>query len=168
LATACEEYERAVDFLEVSLQIFHELGAEDNLIDAMCYLAENYLDWGNLVDAIQWSQKANSALTKDGTESVGDSVQAGRVLRVQGAISRLEGKLGQANKSLLESREIFSAALEKLELARTTFELGVLAIDMKDYEKAQKYFTHAKEVFSKVGAKKELERVETKFEMIAL
>ncbi len=168
LATACEEFERAVGLLEFSLQIFDELGAEDNLIDAMCYLAENYLSWGNLGDAIQWSQKANSALTEDGKEPVGDSVQAGRVLRVHGAISRLEGKLEQADKSLLESQEIFGAALEKLELARTSFELGLLAIDMKDYECAQKYFKHAKEIFSKVGAKKELERVDAKFEMIVI
>ena len=166
LETAIGEYERAVNLLDESLQIFEELGAEDNLIDAMCYLAENYLAWGNLADSIQWSERANSALTGDEAELVGDSVQAGRVLRVQGAIARLQGNLEQADQFLLESAEIFSAALEKLESARTAYELALLAIDMNQTERAQEYFNQAREIFSYVGAKKELERVDAKFEII--
>lgn len=167
LETACEEYQHAVDFLEESLQIFEELGAEDNLIDAMCYLAENFLTWGNLDCSIQWSQRAISALTNDGAEPDGGSVQAGRVLRVQGSIYRLQGNLDQASRFLLKSQGIFSAAMEKLESARTDYELGLLALDMNDFEGAQKHFKRAKDIFSDVGAKKELERVDAKNVIIA-
>jgi tetratricopeptide (TPR) repeat protein len=149
-------------------QIFEELGAEDNLIDAMCYLAENYLAWGNLADSIQWSERAYSALTGDGAEQVGDSVQAGRVLRVQGAIARLQGNLEHADQFLLESAKIFSAALEKLESARTAYELGLLAMDLNETGRAQEYFNQAREIYTDVGAKMELQRVDTGLSKIAV
>jgi predicted ATPase/class 3 adenylate cyclase len=168
LETALKGYERAVGLLDESLQIFEELGAEDNLIDAMCYLAENYLAWGNLADSIQWSERAYSALTGDGAEQVGDSVQAGRVLRVQGAIARLQGNLEHADQFLLESAKIFSAALEKLESARTAYELGLLAMDLNETGRAQEYFNQAREIYTDVGAKMELQRVDTGLSKIAV
>ena len=168
LETAFQGYERAVDLLDDSLQIFEELGAEDNLIDAMCYLAENYIAWGKLADSIQWSERANSALTGDGADPVGDSVQAGRVLRVQGAIARLQGNLELAGQFLLDSAEIFSAALEKLESARTAYELALLANDVNETERAQEYFNQAREIYTDVGAKMELQRVDTGLQNIAV
>jgi predicted ATPase/class 3 adenylate cyclase len=158
LQTAQRGYEEAVDYLDESMQIFEELGAQDNLIDAMCYLAENYLIWGNLDSAIRWSENARHSMTDKLAE---DSVQAGRVLRIQGAIARLEGDHEQSRRSLLESAQIFNAAYEKLESARTAYELGLLAIEIGDNDDAEGYFHEAKSIFSEVGAIKELRRVES-------
>jgi len=158
LQTAQGGYKEAVDYLDESMQIFEELGAQDNLIDAMCYLAENYLIWGDLESSIQWSENARQSMTDKLAE---DSVQAGRVLRIQGAIARLEGDHEQARRSLLESAQIFNAAYEKLESARTAYELGLLAIEMGDNDDAEGYFHEAKSIFSEVGATKELGRVES-------
>jgi predicted ATPase/class 3 adenylate cyclase len=161
LETAFGEYERAIGFLEESLQIFEELEAQDNLIDAMCYLAECYLAREQLEQSIQWSERAWERLTGDGTELEEASVQAGRVLRLQGAIARQEGNLEHANQSLQDSARIFGAALEKLESARTAYELGLLALDLNDPERAFAHFNQAREIFAEVGAVKEKQRVET-------
>ncbi len=160
LETASGRYNRSVELLDESLKIFEELGAQDNLIDAMCYLAECYLAWGQLEKSIQWSEEAWEALTGDGAGLAEDSVQAGRVLRLQGSIARQEGDLDLADQNLLYSAEIFSAALEKLESARTAYELGLLALDLNDSERANGYFSQAREIFTEVGANKELQRVE--------
>ncbi len=165
LETALGGYERAVVLLDESVQIFTELGAEDNLIDAMCYQAENYLAWGEVADSIQWSEKARQGLTGKLAE---DSVQAGRVLRLQGSIARRQGDLEQAKLSLLESAQIFGAAYEKLESARTAFELGLLAQDLNDSDSAQESFNEASVIFTEVGAEKELQRVETAMIQIAV
>jgi tetratricopeptide (TPR) repeat protein len=129
---------------------------------------ENYIAWGKLAVSIQWSERANSALTGDGAGPVGDSVQAGRVLRVQGAIARLQGNLELAGQFLLDSAEIFSAALEKLESARTAYELALLANDVNETERAQEYFNQAREIYIDVGAKMELQRVDTGLQNIAV
>lgn len=160
LETTFEEYPQAVEHLSLGRQIFEELGAQDNLIDAMCYLAECYLAWGGVEKAILWSDKSWEALTKEGAESTGESVQAGRVLRVQGAINRKQRDLDVAGQRLRESAKIFSAAFEKLELARTAYEQGLLAIDLGDLSTADEYFELARDVFSEVGAEGELQKLE--------
>jgi tetratricopeptide (TPR) repeat protein len=148
------------------MQIFEELDAQDNLIDAMCYLAECYLDWGDIENAIHWSKMSRDGLTSGGSEPMGDSVQAGRVLRLQGAINRKRGNIDLAQHNLQESAIIFSAALEKLESARTAYELGLLALDMNDLKAADEYFEQAKAVYFEVGADRELLRVATDLDRI--
>jgi hypothetical protein len=69
---------------------------------------------------------------------------------------------------LLESAQIFGAAYEKLESARTAFELGLLAQNFNDSVNAQKYFNEATEIFTEVGAEKELQCVETAMIQIAV
>jgi hypothetical protein len=69
---------------------------------------------------------------------------------------------------LLESAQIFGAAYEKLESARTAFELGLLAQDLNDSESAQDSFNEARVIFTEVGAEKELHRVETAMIQIAV
>lgn len=165
LKSAQGGYEQAVELLNESLQIFEELGAQDNLIDALCYLAENYLTSGEFDEAIIWSEKAQQALDENLAE---DSVQAGRVYRIQGAIARFQGDLVHSANLLLESTQIFRAAYEKLESARTSYELGLLALELADIDGAQEYFSEARDTFSEVGADKELQRVESTMNKIAV
>ena len=89
-----------------------------------------------------------------------DSVQFGRVLRLQGTIARHQGEFSRAEKLLLESAKIFSMAYEKLESARTAYELGILALIQTNYSEAQQYFVEARTIFDEVGADKELLRLD--------
>ena len=161
LNTARGQYERSIEVLKESMQIFEELGAQDNLIDTMCYLAENYLAWGDLEGSIGWSDKADRELTEYNIDMSEDgSVQLGRVLRLQGTIARHQGEYSRAEKLLLESAKIFNAAYEKLESARTAYELGVLSLTRTNYTEAQQFFLAARTIFDEVGADKELLRLD--------
>ena len=160
LESAGGGYERAEELLRESQNIFEELGAQDNLVDAQCYRAENYLAWGKIEPATQWSEIARSRLKMDGGDLEGDSVQSGRVLRLQGSIARRQGNLEQSERYLRESADIFQAAMEKLESARTAYEMGLLALENNDPASAQTHFGQARQIFFEVGAEKELEQVD--------
>lgn len=168
LQTAINQYNQAAKSLFDSIELFEDLGAQDNLIDAMCYLSENHLAMGDLKGSIRWIDKAHEILIGTQGDLSEDSVQSGRVLRLQGAIARLQGDLERANQLLLESAEIFSAAYEKLESARSAYELGLLAIDQADYPNAQKFFNDARVLFDEMGAGKEIHRVDSLMEKLTV
>ncbi len=157
-------YERADELLAHSQEIFEELGAQDNLVDAFCYRSENYLAWGNFGSAAHWCRIARSKLAIDGGELASDSVQSGRVLRLQGSLARIQGELNQSGYYLQESADIFQQAMEKLESARTAYELGLLELDRGKPGRAALCFEQAREIFIEVGAQKELERVDSQLE----
>ena len=167
LNTARGQYEHSIEMLDESMQIFEDLGAQDNLIDTMCYLAENHLAWGDLEGSIRWSEKAHHELADDNGDLLDGSVQLGRVLRLQGTIARHQGEYARAEKLLLESAKIFSAAYEKLESARTAYELGLLALTRTKYSEAQHFFLEARTIFDEVGADKELLRLDFAMSQIA-
>ena len=133
-------------------------------MDAYCYRSENYLAWGNFESAAHWSRIARSKLAIDGGELASDSVQSGRVLRLQGSLARIQGELNQSGHYLQESADIFQQAMEKLESARTAYELGLLELDRGKPGRAQTHFEQAREIFIEVGAQKELERVDSQLE----
>lgn len=160
LEASFENFPPSVDTLQRSTEIFEELGAKDNLIDAMCYLAESYLAWGDIEKSRHWCERSWEGLNEDGSGLTSDSVQAGRVLRLQGSINRQQGNLDLAQEKLYKSADIFSAALEKLESARTAYEQGILALELDDFEAADEYFKYAKDIFTEVGADMDLKKVE--------
>jgi len=160
LESAQGGYQRAEDLLAESQEIFEELGAMDNLMDAQCYRADNFLAWGDIPGAVRWCEEARENLAQDSSELAVNSVQSGRVLRLQGSLARIQGELDQSAKYLQESAEVFRLAEEKLESARTSFELGLLAQEQGQLEEAQEYFELARTVFIDVGARKEAQRVD--------
>ena len=100
----------------------------------------------------------------DWGELASDSVQSGRVLRLQGSLARIQGDLDQSGEYLRESADIFQQAMEKLESARTANELGLLALEQGNSSAAQPQFDKARQIFIEVGAQKELERVDSLLE----
>jgi tetratricopeptide (TPR) repeat protein len=159
-------HEAAEILLQDSQAIFDELGAQDNLVDAYCYQSENYLAWGRLEQAIACCEKAQSHLLTEQQGQVAESVQSGRVLRLQGSIARQQGDLERAEQYLQESAQVFEAALEKLESARTAFERGLLALELDQANRANAYFREAQAIFSEVGAEQELERLHAKLDAV--
>lgn len=164
LKSSQNDFSAADTLLAQSQEIFEQLGAQDNLVDAYCYRTENCLAWGDLESAKQWCRIASSRLAKDGGELANDSVQSGRVLRLQGSLARIQGDLQLSDQYLQESAEIFQLAMEKLESARTAYEIGLLALDQGDQRKAQENFEQASQIFTEVGARKENERVKSRLE----
>jgi tetratricopeptide (TPR) repeat protein len=87
------------------------------------------------------------------------SIQKGRLLRYQGVIARLRKDPDRAKKILAESYEIFTSSSEKLESARTLYELGLLARDQGDILRSQSLFDEARLLFTQIGAEKDIEKV---------
>jgi adenylate cyclase len=160
LRTAQGEAAESERFLRKSLRIFGELGAQDNLVDTVYYLGENAFIQGDLSSAEEWVRQAGSLLNDLDKEEQAVSVQRGRVLRLEGAIARVKGEVGQAEQLLRESAEIFNASFERLEWARTATEQGLLALSQRDGRLAKKCFLKAKDIFNQIGAMVDLSRVE--------
>ena len=166
LRTAQGQAEESERFLRKSLRIFEELNAQDNLIDAVYYLGENSIIQGDLSEASEWARKAGRFLNDLQGEEKAISVQRGRVLRLEGAIARMNGEVGQAERLLQESAEIFNASYERLEWARTALELGLLAISQHDSRLARQHFQEARAIFALIGAKVDLKRAEEAFPIL--
>ena len=159
------QFPEAENQLQECMHVFEELGAQDNLIDAATYMAENYLAQGNFKRSMSWAVKSLDLIEKNGNQG-GGSVQYGRILRLQGAISRRRGDMEGAHQMLEESAAIFNASYEKLEAARSEFELGLLASNQDNYLKARGHFQEARMIFGQLGADKELQRVEEALSLI--
>jgi class 3 adenylate cyclase/tetratricopeptide (TPR) repeat protein len=159
LSASQGQFLEAENQLQECMHVFEELGAQDNLIDAATYLAENYLAQGDFERSMNWAVKSLDLIRENGNQG-GGSVQYGRILRLQGAISRRRGELEGARQMLEESAALFHAAYEKLEAARSEFELGLLAYMQDDSLKARGHFQAARMTFGKLGADTELQRVE--------
>jgi len=168
LESAIGNFDQADQLLAQSQVIFEELGAQDNLVDAHCYRSENYLAWGDFEKAAHWCSVARAGLAVDGGELANDSVQSGRVLRLLGSLARIQGQLGRSGGFLQQSADIFQQAMEKIESARTAYELGLLELERGKPGKAHEYFLQARETFIEVGAQKELARVESQLETIPI
>jgi predicted ATPase/class 3 adenylate cyclase len=160
LRTAQGQSSESEQLLEESLRIFMELGAQDNLIDAVYYLGENCFAQGDLLCASEWASKADEFITNASVDEKTGSVQRGRVQRLHGAIARVNGDIDQAGKRLLESAEIFNASYERLESARTALERGLLASAQKNYLEARQQFQEARLIFRQLGADVDLQRTE--------
>ena len=160
LKAAQGQYEQAETYLNESVQILEELGAQDDLIDAGYYAAENCVYQMDLDRAHRWIDRSFEILKNIDKGALSGSVQHGRLLRLQGAIARIQGEYHLAEELLHESADIFSASYERLEAAKTILELGNLARCMDKFLEARKNFQEARILFYQFGAEKYLKRAE--------
>jgi class 3 adenylate cyclase/tetratricopeptide (TPR) repeat protein len=161
LMTELNLFAGAARLLDSGLHLFADLGSQDNMIDALGYLAENSLSWGDSEGGIRWTQAMSEAIAKATTDGSADvPIQRGRMLRLRGRIARLRKEFDRAGQSLTESYNIFIASTEKLESARTIYELGLLARDQAEDFKSQQLFHEARLLFQQIGAERDLKKVE--------
>ncbi len=159
LRTSQEEFKRSDDYLRQSIRIFDELEARDNLIDAYYYLGENYFAQENLEAARLWISQAYETMSMEvyGDDAT-NSVQRGRVLRLEAAIACKENKFELASCLLNESGQIFDASYERLETARTAYESAVLAQRQGRVMESRQRFQEARLLFQQIGAEQDLHR----------
>jgi tetratricopeptide (TPR) repeat protein len=168
LRTAQGQSAQAEQLLTDSLQIFEELGAQDNLIDTNYYLGENCFAAGDLSQALEYTRRADEIMSNADGDERSSSVQRGRILRLYGAIARLSGEVDRAQTLLRESVEIFNASSERLEGARTAFEFGLLSNADKNYLEARQYFQEARLIFRQLGADLDLRRTEEALHQLSM
>lgn len=160
LRTAQGQYKEADELLVESISVLDELGAQDDLIDSAYYLGENCFAQGDLVNAMEWLDKARAIMENEITSDLSLSVQRGRLLRLEGSMARVQGEWRNAKRLLLESASIFHASYERLESAKTALELGFLAHAQKNILEARHYFQEARLIFKQLGAETSLKKTE--------
>jgi len=166
LRTAQGNFGQAEKLLSESIQILEELGAQDDLVDAGYYAAENCFAQVDLDCALSWINESLEMMKDIDKEGLGASVQRGRLLRLRGAIARVQGEYQSAEELLNESANIFSASYERLEAAKTVLELGNLAYCQDNILEARQHFQEARLLFYQFGAEKYLKLAEKTLEQL--
>jgi tetratricopeptide (TPR) repeat protein len=158
--TSLSKYSNATRLLSSSMSLFEEIGSLDHKIDGMGYLAENCLACGDPESAIKWCRSMEDTIAMREEASELTSLQMGRLFRIKGKIARFSREPDRATNLLNEGYRIFKSSSEKLESARTIYELGLLAKDQGDQRKANKLFQEAHMLFEEIGADYDLRTVE--------
>lgn len=166
LNTAKRNYARSEKLLQDSISILEELGAQDNLIDAAYYRAENCIAQGKIECALEWIDKSFEFMPLEEGEESAVAVHRGRLLRLQGCAARLNSDWSAARSFLMESAAILNATYERMESAKTALELGYLARSQNSFLEARQYFQEAKLIFKQVGADLYLEKAEEGLHLI--
>jgi tetratricopeptide (TPR) repeat protein len=160
LKTAQGLYPQAEALLAESIRIVDELQAQDSLVDALYYLAENYISQGDLLQAEKWIGRSLEILNSIHRSPSEDSVIYGKMLRLQGIIARTKGDFDKAEKLLMESTLIFQTSYERLEIAKTEVELGLLAKEQGNLLESRRRLQEARLMFKQMGALQHLGQVE--------
>lgn len=168
LRTSQGQYAQSDQLLRECLNVLTELGVHDDRSDAAIYLGENCFASGDLEQALAWVKQVCVSIDCGQGEETAFSIQRGRVLRLKAGIARLKGELEAANDLLMESARIFSASYERLESARTSFELGLLARARNRPLEARQHFQEARLVFRQLGASFDSQQTETALHQLAV
>jgi len=94
---------------------------------------------------------------------VNDKLSIAEVYKVKGIISRNRRQYDLAENSLLTSYRLNKELSNKLNLAETAQELGLLYKLKRDLEKSDQYFTEALSYFRKINAVADIQELEKLF-----
>lgn len=160
LKTAQGLFSPAEALLAECIRIMDELQAQDSLVDAQYYLAENYINQSDLLQAEKWVGHSLEILNSIHHSPSEDSVIYGKMLRLQGTIARAKGDYDHAEELLSKSALIFQTSYERLEIAKTEMELGLLARDQGNFLESRRRLQEARLMFKQMGALRYLRQVE--------
>jgi tetratricopeptide (TPR) repeat protein len=149
----------AVELLQKSVAGFKEIGSKASLAESHAYVAEAYLELGNLDDALAHARRAL-------TLAVGADAPLTEALsrRLLGQAAVIRGEWTEAERFLLESRAINERAGARHELGQTLYHLAVLyqqappSVLPDGQAKADEALAAAQSIFRQLGARRDLAR----------
>ena len=162
-----EEWEKAYEYGNRSLNAFKEINALDELINVYTMIGIACLGLDQVDSAEQWVQEAmnywkslNASPEPDKTAPVHLDAH-GRTLRLFGEINRVRQEFTQAENALHESIQIFTKLSDQLELGRSTVALARAKADQKQMTEARVLLNEARLIFRQLGANLDLRKLET-------
>lgn len=158
---ASQEWEKSLEFSDRALNVFSEIGAEENLIDLYASIGEAWLGLNDLENAKQAGGEALKLLKENDSPPETPLAEQGRVLRLLGNIALKQEDLDDANKLLKESLDHFTKLGNQLELGRTLVPLALLARSRDDRTAFRLRLKEARMIFHQLGAKLDLKKVDT-------
>ncbi|MBN1953417.1 MAG: tetratricopeptide repeat protein [Anaerolineae bacterium] len=145
-------HRQALQYLGQVVRIVTEIGNKDALLDAHKLLAETNLELGDLAAARDHGQSL-LAIARE----LGNQRFEGIAYRVLGRIERIAGRLAASREQLLQSVAVMAKTGEKLELGRSSCELGLTLLALDDPQGRQ-HLQQAIQIFAELGVAAELEK----------
>jgi len=144
--------QQALHYLQEAVQLFTEIGDRTTLVDAYRLLAEVELASNELDEALEYGR-----LSLELAQEVGNPEYEGIACRVLGQIHRVAGRPEEAGRYLQNSVEILTTTGNRLELGRSTYELG-LTLSTMGLKEGRERLQQAVQTFEGLGAEGELEK----------
>lgn len=151
---------KAVEFGQLSLVGFQELGVGENLIDINVSLGWAYLGLGDETKVNEIQNRIKILLNQEEKSPGSMSEGQGRAYRLLARCSSDRGDLVAAKDQLEKSIAIFLSVGSNLERSRSLVDLGNLLTAFGNIEQARQLFSEARAVFQQMGAKLDLAKME--------
>lgn len=146
------DHQQALYYLQEAVKLFTEIGDKMTLSDAYKLLAEVVLELDEKDEALEYCQ-----LSLTLAQEIGNREYEGIACRVLGQIHRAASRPEEARRCLQDSVEILMTTENKLELGKSTYELG-LTLSAMGLEEGQERLREAVQIFEELGVEGELEK----------
>jgi tetratricopeptide (TPR) repeat protein len=154
--------------LNAAIPLYEEVGAHANLNLNDAYYLQGILqlEQNQLSAARQWAARSFELLREVTKTDKGESVEWGRYEQLIGRVAIASDNLAEAREHFDRSAAIFRANESPLELGRTVYWSAVLATKMKQSERARDELIDARQIFERLGAAADQQRVEQLMERL--
>jgi len=147
-------HQQALYLLQQAVALFTEIGNKPALADTYRLLAEVALESNDLDRALEHGQRLQEL-----AQQIGNREYEGIACRVLGKVHRAAGRPQEAGQCLQDSVETLLATEHRLELGRSTYELGlVLIASPSGLQEGRMRLQEAVQIFEALGVTEELEK----------
>ncbi len=153
------ELQKAYDYALLSLKLYTELDAREDVIILYSLLGGAALGLGNLERAESWAAQGRQLIGGDKPEAA-QTDAVGRLRRLEGEIYLKRDQLEQAEACLKQSLDIFARLDNDLEEGRSLVALARLSTRRGDPSRARVLANEARLKFRQLGAKADLQKME--------
>jgi predicted ATPase/class 3 adenylate cyclase len=159
LSAALGEWKIALDFSTRSETLFRMLGEKSNLVDVYGNQGNIALGMHELEKAKQYGKQALDLLQELDPDA--ETEDKGRIVRLLGDTAILEGDFATAGKLYKEAGKTFESTGNQLENGRLLISFARLAAAKPNLAKAKTCLRQAHKLFDKLGARLDLEKLES-------
>ncbi len=157
------DWKAALVSAQESLNGFQELSVRENQLDLYWMIGCAYRGLNDANNLNLTLMKLGELLAEDAAARAGKSARPtegeGRALRLFGKVARDRGSMTEARGCLEHSVEIFEKVGNRMERSRSMVDLAGLLASNGEKEPARALLAEAREVFTDMGARLDLERL---------
>lgn len=151
-----ENWPAVLDYAQLSLAGFHELGVKENLLDLFVSLGWAYIGLSDEPNSQEIHQRILAILEESENPVSSPPEGQGRAYRLLAKLANLRGDKSEAKRGIERSIEIFTQSGSLLERGRSLVEMGKLLASEGLTDQARDLLKESKRVFEMMGAKLEL------------
>ena len=153
-----QDWRQALSYCQKSKEIFDEIGVTEHRIYADVYSGQAWLHLGNLTEAL--SAAKNALQHFQPPDDSGLSEERAHVLRLWAQVELAQGgKMETAIEGLRQSIHLFGSMGNQVEQARSQVILSSVVLADGDSSTAQSLLDDARDVFQRLGAHVDLDRM---------